>query len=430
VRALKVLIALQLTLIVVAGVLTAVRLPFFSPIDEAAHFDYVRIVAEDGRLPVLDEDEMGLSVVALGEGLDPDARPAPEVERSAGLGGKSYQAFEPPLYYVLAAPAFALTGDWSQRVKLVRLLGLGFLLGAVAFVFGLARRALPDAHLIAFSVALTVLMWPGVIVRMVTVSNASLELLLGCALLYALWRADEDLDRRWLLLAGALMGLGLLTKLTLVALAPLLVAVALRHAWRGGRRDAWAVAAVSVALPLVLLAPWAIFNLDHYDAVTPSALAKEMQEPTVNPTGISYTVGRFLDRLPRTFEGLLPQDWAPVREQAPPMAFAFEFLKIALFGLPVLLALVDPRRLWGRHAALLLAPWLLGLAMVAYVTLTEDWPIGSPRRLYPELPALALFTAASCLWLFRSSRAAVALAVASSLVLAAAWVDLTSRFLL
>ena len=425
-RALKALIAVQLTLIVATGVLTAVRLPFFSPIDEAAHFDYVRIVAEEGRLPVLEEDEMGLPVLALDQGLDPDARPPPEVERPGGLGRHSYQAFEPPLYYALAAPAFALTGDWSQRVKLVRLLGLAFLLGATAFVYALARRALPETHLIAFSVALTVLMWPGVIVRMVTVSNASLELLVGCALLYALWRADEDLDPRWLLIAGALLGLGLLTKLTLVALAPLLAAVALRH----GRRRSSRAALACLALPLVLLAPWAIFNLDHYDAITPSALAKEMQEPTVNPTGIDYTVGRFLDRLPRTFDGLLPQDWAVARLQAPALDFGFEFLKVALFGLPVLLALVDPRRLWSRHAALLLAPWLLGLAMVAYVTLTEDWPIGSPRRLYPELPALALFTAASCLWLFRSARAAIALAAASSVVLAAAWVDLTSRFLL
>ncbi len=201
-RPLKVLIALQLTLIVVAGVLTATRFHFFSLIDETAHFDYVRVVAEERRLPVLGEDKMGFPVLALNAGLDPDARPAPDVERPGGLGGESYQAFEPPLYYLLVAPAFSVTDDWSARVKLVRLAGLVFLLAAAALLYRFARRVFPDAHLLVFSVVLTALMWPGVIFRSVTVSNAPLELLLAVAYLYVLWRADEERDERRLLLAG------------------------------------------------------------------------------------------------------------------------------------------------------------------------------------------------------------------------------------
>jgi hypothetical protein len=155
-----------------------------------------------------------------------------------------------------------------------------------------------------------------------------------------------------------------------------------------------------------------------------------MQEATVNPGGVTYTVGRLFDMLPQLFDGVLPQDWANVVvSQAPLMGLGFDFVRVALFGLPVLLLVVEPRWLTTRHAALLVAPFVLGIAMVAWVTLVENWPIASSRRLYAELPALALFTAVSALTLFRSRRAAVVLAVGSSLVLAAGWVDLTTRFL-
>jgi 4-amino-4-deoxy-L-arabinose transferase-like glycosyltransferase len=426
VRPLQALIALQLTLIVAMGVLTAVRFPFLSPIDEIAHFDYVRVVAEDHRLPVLGEDRMGYAPFALDAGLDPDAPPPADLKRPKGLASQSYQAFEPPLYYVLVAPVFAVTDNWNRRVQLVRLCGVVFLLAAAAVLYRLAGRVLPEARLLVFSVALTVLMWPGVIVRAATVSNAALELLLACAFLYVLWQADEDRDQGRLLLAGALLGLCLLTKLTLVALAPLLLVVAARNALRGGDRRARLAAAGAVALPVLVLMPWLIFNLHHYDALTANSLAKEMQASSVNPTGITYTLGRFIDMVPRLFEGILPQEWAFAAVQSPPMGFGLDFLKVALFGLPAVLLAVEPRWLRTRHAALLVAPFLLGIAMVGYVTLVENWPIASSRRLYAELPALALFAGLSWVRLFRSSRVAPTLAIASSAVLAAAWVHLAN----
>jgi 4-amino-4-deoxy-L-arabinose transferase-like glycosyltransferase len=425
VRPLHALVALQLIVIVVGGVLTATRFPFFSLIDETAHFDYVRVVAEKHRLPVLGEDKMGYPVLALNAGLDPNTRPAPHVDRPSGLGEDSYQAFEPPLYYVLVAPLFVLTDDWSARVKLVRLAGLVFLLAAAAVLYRFAGRVFPTARLLVFSLALTVLMWPGVVFRSATVSNAPLELLMAVLVLYVLWRADEERDERRLVLAGFLFGLALLTKLTLVPLAPLLLLVA----FRAGRRGAWRAAAASVALPVVLLAPWLIFNLNHYDALTASSLAKEMQEATVNPGGVTYTVGRMFDMLPQLFDGVLPQDWASVAIKAPLMGLGFDFVRVAVFGLPLLLLLAEPSWLKTRHAALLVAPFVLGVLMVAYVTLFENWPIASSRRLYAELPALALFTAVSALTLFRTNRPALVLAVASTLVLTAGWVDLTTRYL-
>jgi hypothetical protein len=132
--------------------------------------------------------------------------------------------------------------------------------------------------------------------------------------------------------------------------------------------------------------------------------------------------------VPRLFQGALPQDWYFV--DAPLIPFGLGFLEAAIFGLPVLLLLVEPQWLRTRHAGLLVAPFLLGIAMVGWVTVVENWPIASSRRLYPETPAVALFAAFACLRLFRAPGVALVLAAVFSLVLAMTWVDLSIRFLL
>jgi 4-amino-4-deoxy-L-arabinose transferase-like glycosyltransferase len=362
--------------------------------------------------------------------LDPDARPAPHVDRPKGLANESYQAFEPPLYYVLVAPVLTLTDDWSQRVRLVRLVGLVFVFAAAAVLYLLAGRVAPRARLPVFSLGLTVLMWPGVILRSVTVSNAALELLMACVFLYAAWVADEDRSERWLLLSGGALGLAVLTKFTLVALTPLLLLVAVRHVLRSRERRSLLVAIAAVALLLVVLSPWLIFNVVHYDALTPNSLGKQLQESVVNPHHVTYTIGRFADQVPRLFEAILPQEWTLVAATAPLMGMAFDFLRVAIFGLPLLLLAVEPRVAKSRQAFLLGGAFVLGFAMVAWVTLVENWPIATSRRLYAETPALALLAGYACLRLFRSERVIELLAATSSLVLVAAWVDLTSRFLL
>jgi 4-amino-4-deoxy-L-arabinose transferase-like glycosyltransferase len=425
---LQVLIAFQLAVVVVAGVLTAARFQVFSAIDEAAHFEYVRTIAQEHRLPVLGKDKMSFAVLALGEGRDPNTHP--RIARPSGLEGESYEAFEPPLYYVVATPAFYVSNSWRAKVTIVRLFNLVLLLAALPILYLLARRALPEAHLLGFSGALLTVMWPGVIVRASTVSSAALELLLAPAFLFALWRADEDRDDRWLLGAAALLGLCLLTKLTLVALVPLLVGVVIRHARRMRDRRSVTVAAIAIALPLLLLAPWLVSNLHHYHALTADMLAKEMQQGIVNPHGINYTVGRFFDLLPGVFGGFLPQEWSlDASIRAPLMGFSFDFLKAVVFGLPLLLLAAEPRWLRSRQAIFLVAPFVLGLAVIGYVTVFENWPIMEGRRLYPELPALAIFAALSWRRLLRPAHAPIVLAAAFSIVLTAVWIDLAIRHL-
>jgi 4-amino-4-deoxy-L-arabinose transferase-like glycosyltransferase len=427
----RLLIAGQLAVIVVAGLFAAARVDVFSGRsfgDEPAHFDYVRMVAQQHRLPVLERDKTSAPVTALRKGRDPET--ASQVQRPTGLAGEQYEAFQPPLYYLVAAPVFALSTDWFRRVRLVRALGLVFVLMAAALLYDLARRATGEAHLIAFSAALSVLMWPGVLVMSVTVSNASLELLAVSALVYVLWRADSERDSRWLMVSGVVLGLGILTKFTVVALAPLVLIVAVRHVAEAPSRARLAAAAAACLIPLVLLGPWIAYNLDHYDALTPNALAREMQQPVVNPEGTDFGLGRFWTGVPRLQSGFYPLEWTLGGLAEPPLlSLLFDFMKATFFGLPVLLLIVAPSWLRSRSFLLLAGPVVLGVLMIAYVTVAEDWPITLPRYLYPALLPMALFAGMSWSRLLASPRAPIAIATISALICAVAWADAVGRYL-
>ena len=208
-RPLLVLVSLQVAAIAVVGGATVARFHVFASVDERQHFAYVQEVAEHGRLPHLGRDLVSWQIQAINDGTYP--RHSPRDPRLIGLAGQSYEAFQPPLYYVVAAPAFLVGGsNYRHKVTAVRAFDLALLLGAVAALALLARAVFAGRWLIPFSLGLSVLSWPGVIVRTVTVSNSALELPLVLLYIYALWQATAHRSGRWLAAAGALFGLCLL----------------------------------------------------------------------------------------------------------------------------------------------------------------------------------------------------------------------------
>ena len=243
--ALRALVAVQLAALLVAAVATVARFPVWALVDEAAHFDYVQWIAEDERLPVLDEDPVHPEVLAIDEGVYPGPPRVGAGER--GLFGRSYEGFQPPFAYMLATPVYAVTGDHERKLRALRALGVLLLGVAVWLTWLLARRAVPEAPLGAFSLALTFLLWPGVVVRAATFSNAALELAVGAALSLALWRALSERSERWLVAAGALTGAALLTKLTMLAFVPALAVVCVAFMREGRVRAAAAAAALPAA---------------------------------------------------------------------------------------------------------------------------------------------------------------------------------------
>jgi len=400
--ALRALIAVQLAALAALALVTVWRFPVFALVDEAAHYDYVQTVAEDGRLPDLRTELVSPATAALDEGTYPAPARSDPAER--GLAGRSYEAFQPPLYYLVAAAPFAAAGDPLAALRALRLFGAACLLLGAYLLWRLARGS-PAVY----AVALCFLLWPGVVVRTVTASNAALELPLALGALLALRAAHERRDGRVLVLAGALVGLGLLTRLSLVVLVPVLAAVAVPYL-RGGHRGA---AALALALPALLLAPWVASNVARYDAPTASALVREMQAPVLNPTGRDLGAGDLRALHGRLLGGVLAEEWWS--EFLPPakrrVRDAFWLLAVAV---PFCVVLIRRPPAW----ALLCAPLALGLVLMTAGLLAGDWDFFYPRYLYGVLPAAGVAIGAAL------GRAGVPYAIALTVLLLGLWAHL------
>ena len=293
---------------------------------------------------------------------------------------------------------------------------------AVWLLWRLSRRVAPAGPLLAFSAALTVLLWPGVLVRAVTISSTALELVLATALLLVLWRLLEQPGRRLLLLAALLLGACLLAKSTLLYLAPLALGVAVAD-WRRRRDTAGTVAAA--AIPALALLPWLIFNLDHYDALTASSAARDQQAPVVNPLGLDYGTDDVLDRTGRLLKEVLPAEWW-AQLDVPWVRGATLVLFGALFGVALALAVVPPPG-WSRRPLWFFAvPVLCGYATLVVTMLAAQWPSFNLRYLYPVLPALAV--AVGSAFAVRGTRWAWRGLVVCAVLLAAVWIDMAGAF--
>ena len=402
--ALRALIAVQLAALAALALVTVFRFPVFALVDEAAHYDYVQTIAEEGRLPDLRTELVSPATAALDEGTYP--APARTDPADRGLAGRSYEAFQPPLYYLVAAGPFAAAGSPMAAVRALRLLGAALLALAAYLLWRLARGS-PAV----FAVALCFLLWPGVVVRTVTASNAALELPMALGALLALRAAHERRDGRVLVLAGALVGLGLLTRLSLVVLVPALAAVALPYL-RDGRRGA---AALALALPALLLAPWMASNVDRYGAPTASALVREMQEPVLNPTGADLGAGDLRALHGRLLGGVLAEEWWSELLPAGKRRVRDAFLILAV-AVPFALVLVRRPPGW----ALLCAPLVLGLVLMTAGLLIGDWDFFYPRYLYGVLPAAGVAIGAAL------GRAALPYAAVVTLLLLGLWAHLSA----
>src|SRR5271165_879465 len=204
----RALMVVQIAAIVVLGAVTVSRFHVFAEVDERAHLAYVQEVAEHGRIPWVGRDYVPWQELAIEQGTYPHRSGLDP--RALGLRGSSYEGWQPPLYYVLAAPAFLIESNYRDKVYAVRAFDLLLLLAAVVILAFLARAVFGQYWRVPYCLALSTLLWPGVIVRAVTVSNAALEVPLVALYVLVVWTATTK-PRAWsLVTVGGLLGLCML----------------------------------------------------------------------------------------------------------------------------------------------------------------------------------------------------------------------------
>jgi len=274
-----------------------VLFPPFTGHDEVAHFAYIRTIADEHRIPILPNLDEWRAAYENGQTADGDFLPLDlypynafaldwccEKGGNRGLydtkpaaawslnelpfpNGWQYAANHPPLYYVGMTPVYWATESLSvvgQQYAL-RAAAIPFWLVIVWLSYLMVRNIFPADSFLAMTVPTFVAFQTQLSYEGAMVNNDILSFALFTLILYQLTRGVRfgfTLPRA--LGIGFVLGLGLLTKGTLVTVTPLVaLAMVYRIGWRSFRE--WgALGAATAAVAAAISAPWFIFLYRTY----------------------------------------------------------------------------------------------------------------------------------------------------------------------
>jgi 4-amino-4-deoxy-L-arabinose transferase-like glycosyltransferase len=247
-------LALVLAAYLVLGSLYVLHTPAWQAPDEPAHYNYVRHVAETGSLPLLQPGDYPHAYL---EEIKAARFPA-----HMSIAPLRYESWQPPLYYLLAAPVYRATGGSLPALRLVSLL-LGA--GVVGTAYAIVRAGWPEQPELAAGAAAFVAFVPMHLAMTTAVNNDVLAELLIALIAWRVLRqtAARNTGSTALVLTGLMLGLGLVTKLTVYYTA---LPLALIGLWWMDRRPGALVrhAALVLAPALLLVVPWLARNVTLY----------------------------------------------------------------------------------------------------------------------------------------------------------------------
>jgi 4-amino-4-deoxy-L-arabinose transferase-like glycosyltransferase len=245
------------------GSLYAIYTPAWQAPDEPAHYNYVRYIVEHGQLPVLRAGDYPHTYL--------EQIKAARFPTNMSVAPLRYESWQPPLYYLLAVPVYRL---WGGALLPLRLLSVVLGAGVVAAAYLMVRAIRPGDPAMALGTAAFVACLPMHLTVAASINNDVLaELLIGIVMVrVASWFQRPSLPGASLVITGLLLGLGLVTKLTVYYTALPLVVVGLwlydrpAQSMRDCRRLVqFARRAAAVLVPAFLLAlPWYVRNVVVY----------------------------------------------------------------------------------------------------------------------------------------------------------------------
>jgi 4-amino-4-deoxy-L-arabinose transferase-like glycosyltransferase len=374
--------------------------PIWQNPDEPAHYNYVAFVAETGGLPELrpgDWDSALLERLKNGQ-LAP----------GESIGAIRYEAWQPPLSYLVAAPLFRFFSSAEPATSVYALRAFNALLGALTLVvaFFAAREVLP-VH-VALAVPLGTVGVPMFTAVSAAVSADPLaNLIAACVLLVLLWRLRGDaVGPRWAIATGSLIGLGLLTKLALAIFVPLAMLVILI---RSSRRLYESL--LLLGSSALVVSPWLVHQVTTYGWTDPLATTRHAQ--------VVLDQKRFQGLSPDFVGGFLTTTFHSFWAQFGWMAVVAPERLYWIWGVLTLVAIAGLVR--KRHC-LVQPAWqlvllTLGAAAVGYVGYNLAYEQFQGRYLFTALvPVVILLVSGWAAWLPRGAQAWGVLLVGVGLV--------------
>jgi len=377
--------------------LYAIRTPAWQAPDEPAHYNYVQHLVEERQLPEL---RPGDYPVAYLEEIKA-ARFDPEMS----IAPIRYEAHQPPLYYLLAAPVFALGRALGMETPLLplRLFSVALGIASVAVGYAVVRTALPGRPRLAWGVAACMATLPMHAAMTGVVNNDVLAGLLLALVVWQLLLAErQGWSSRRALWLGLLLGLAFLTKLQTYVAAGLVALGWALDAWRAHKAGNGLGAPIRrglliVVLALALVAPWLARNVAVYGWGDPLAMARHDQvvvgqlttQELLGEIGAIAFLKRFAQTTFQSFWGQF--GWMGVL--LPTRVYQALALLSGLAFLGVMDALPALRGAWReratRHNLLLLGAWL-ALTVAGYLWYNGKYVQHQGRYLYPAIIPLGL----------------------------------------
>jgi hypothetical protein len=241
------------------GMIYAVQTPRWEAPDEPAHYNYVVDIAEKHRLPVLqmgDYPHQYLEKIKAAK-----FPPYMSIERIR------YESHQPPLYYLLAAAVYKVTGSLGGEGQFLVLRLLSVLLGCFLLLvsYAIVKEVLPEQEFLALTTTAMIATVPMHIAMTAAINNDALaELLLASIILLCIKHLKSGLSTRQASALGLLLALALLTKTSIYV--PAVVSVVFSFAVRActqGARGLLRQAALISGLAM-LSAWWFVRNLLTY----------------------------------------------------------------------------------------------------------------------------------------------------------------------
>jgi 4-amino-4-deoxy-L-arabinose transferase-like glycosyltransferase len=396
--------AILLTILVayaVLGALYAIKTPPWQVPDEPAHYNYVRHLVEQRRLPVLRQGDYDQDYLEQIKG----AKFASEYT----IDSIRYEFHQPPLYYLLLAPFYALFNGKLIPLRLITsLFGIGLLV--ITYGVGKSLSSAESSHRhpawLALGMTAFVAFIPQHIAMSAAVQNDILaELLIGIILLrMILWlKSGTSLEAGQCILTGILIGLALLTKLPAYIALPLaLIVVVLKYgpSWRKGAIllaiRPTVVSLGALLLPALLIGlPWFIRNATVYGSLDLVGLSRHDQvvigqlrtSEWIDQFGWANLPSVFLSTTFRSFWAQFGWMAVPVDERI--YVTLRMFTAIAAVGFVFRVADV-----WEKHLSLSKPVTLLAcsglLTLLTYLWYNTTFYQAQGRYLYPALIPFAL----------------------------------------
>ncbi len=356
-------------------------IPFYSPIDEGAHFDIILHIAQTGSLSTL-FDTINSSLLA-------------QVTGNNVPGGPQYEATHPPIYYLLGAliilpfKSNILVSFFVLRILDVLILIASFFVTMRIYSTLIVKKDFIEKPNVFMFLFLAFFMNPAFITRMITLSNESLVVLLFCLLFYFIVKFENiSFGKKHIFILALLSALLLLTKFTTIyVLGLIVVAFVLFNQIKK--------IPLYIVLTGLISSPWFIYNYTKYGSLTGNSIHAEYVRKMVNPQHTSMGFEYIMQKI----SYFLGSFWNPQESAYPNLKEPFNFMTatlnnmlfyVILFNIAYVIYMYIKYKKIEKLLVLSLISIMLNVAVILYGTWSESIDILIGRYLYMNIIPLTI----------------------------------------